>query len=62
MAPIKGQYVVDAQGHRKAVLLNLKDYARMLKIIQDIRDVKFIHRHQNEKLIPMHEVHSRLKK
>ena len=62
MAPIKGQYVVDAQGHRKAVLLNLKEYQRLMKVVQDIRDVKFIHRHKNEKLIPMQEVHNRLKK
>lgn len=62
MSPIKGQYLVDAQGHRKAVLLNLKDYTRLMKIIEDIRDVKFINRHQHEKLIPMQEVHNRLKK
>ena len=62
MTPIKGQYVVDAQGHRKAVLLNLKDYSRLMKIIEDIRDVKFIHRHRHDKLVSMQEVHSRLKK
>ena len=62
MSDIKGQYVVDAHGHRRAVLLNLKEYKRLVKIIQDIRDVKFIHRHQNEKLIPMNEVHRRLPK
>ncbi|OGX06695.1 MAG: hypothetical protein A3G87_01000 [Omnitrophica bacterium RIFCSPLOWO2_12_FULL_50_11] len=62
MSPIKGQYVVDAHGHRKAVLLNLKDYARLMKIIGDIRDVQFIHRHRHDKLVPMHEVHNRLKK
>ena len=62
MSPIKGQYVVDVQGHPKAVLLNFKDYKRLMKILEDMRDVKFIHRHQHEKLIPMPEVHSRLKK
>ncbi len=62
MSLIKGQYVVDAQGHRKAVLLNLKDYAWLMKVIEDMRDIKFIHRHQHEKLIPIQEVHNRLKK
>ncbi len=62
MSPIKSQYLVDAHGAPKAVLINFKDYQRMMKIIEDIRDVRFIHRHQHEKLVPMQDVHRHLKK
>lgn len=62
MSPIKGKYLVDSQGHPKAVVINLREYKRLMRIIEDLRDVKFIHRRQNEKLIPMEEVHRRLRK
>lgn len=62
MLPMKGQYLVDAHGSPKAVLINFKEYQKMMKMIEDIRDVRFIHRHQHEKLVPMQDVHRRLKK
>ncbi len=62
MQRIRGQYLVDAQGHPKAVVLNVKDYKKMMKMIQDIRDARYIHRHRHEKLIPMQTVHRNLKK
>ncbi len=37
-----------------------KEYKRLMKIIKDLRDIKFIHRHKGEKLIPMREVHNHL--
>ncbi len=61
MAPIKGQYLVDSKGRAKAVLINLRDYRRLMKLVQDLRDVKFIHRHRHEGLIPMEVVHRALK-
>ena len=61
MAPIKGQYVVNAKGKTTAVLIGLKDYQKMMRLLRDIRDVKFIHKHRHEKLIPMEEIHRNLK-
>lgn len=62
MAPIKGQYVVDSQGRPRAVLMNLKDYRKIMRLIEDMRDLKIIRRQRHEKLIPMQVVHDQLKK
>lgn len=62
MSSIKGQYLVDAQGHPKAVVISIHDYRKMLKLMADLRDVRYIRRHRHEKLIPMQEVHRHLKK
>ncbi len=62
MSSIKGQYLVDAQGHPTAVVVSIKDYRKMMKLIEDIRDARYVRRHRHEKLIPMQEVHRHLKK
>ena len=63
MRPIKGrEYLVDGRGQPKAVVLDLKEYQRMLKILTDLKDVEYIRRHQHEKLVPMEAIHRKLKK
>ena len=62
MQPIKGQYLVDAHGRPRAVVLDLQEYRKMMKLVEDARDAIYIRRHRQEKLISMQEVHRRLKK
>ena len=62
MLQIRGEYVVDRKGHPKAVVLNLKEYERLLRLAQDGQDAAYIRKHRHEKLIPMEEVHRNLKK
>ena len=62
MQPSKGQYLVDAQGRPKAVVLDLEDYKKMMKLVEDAGDAAYIRRHQHEKLISMQQVHRNLKK
>ena len=58
----KGQYLVDSNGRPKAVVLSLKDYKKMLRLFEDIRDASHIRRRRHEKLISMEQVHRNLTK
>ena len=63
MRLMKGrEYLVDSKGHPKAVVLDLKEYQRMLEMLADLQDAEYIRQHRHEKLIPMEEVHRNFKK
>ena len=62
MKRIRGEYLVDRNGNPKAVVIDLKEYRRILGLLVDARDRDYIRQHRNEKLIPMLEVHRNLKK
>ena len=61
MESSKEEYLVDAKGRPRAIVLSLKEYRKMVRLIQDIRDAEYIRRHRYNKLIPMDLIHQNLK-
>ena len=55
----KEEFIVDAKGKKKAVVLDIKDYEAML---EDIEDLKILAERRNEPTRPLEEVEKRLKK
>ena len=35
---IKPKYITDGKGHKKAVVINVKDYENLLEFIEDLED------------------------
>jgi PHD/YefM family antitoxin component YafN of YafNO toxin-antitoxin module len=52
------QYVVDSDGHKSAVLVNLDDWEQILTLLEDLEDAEEIHRAQeeDEEAIPWEQV------
>ena len=61
MAKVNKNYLVDSKGRKKAVLVDLKEYEHLLKLAEDMRDLNFIARHQQDELVAMAQVHKKLK-
>ena len=55
------KFLTDAKGRQTAVVLSIKDYQKLLKLAQDVKDAAYIRHHRHEKLIPMAAVHKNLK-
>ncbi len=51
---IKPKYIVDEKGHKKAVMINLKDYENLLESIEDLEDANDLLKAEREaaKFIP----------
>lgn len=45
---IKPKYLVDEKGHKKAVVINLKEYENILELIEDLEDSNDILRAERE--------------
>lgn len=56
------QYITDEKGKKKAVILDLKEYEKLLRALEDLEDKKAFLSVVHEKSIPYGEVESRLKK
>lgn len=55
------QFLVDTEGHPKAVVLNLREYRKLLKHLEDLEDVEYIKAHRREKVVPLGQVVAELK-
>ena len=53
------EYIVDKKGHKKAVLLSLPHYE---KLMEDLHDLAAVAERKKEKAIPLRKVLGRLKK
>jgi len=42
MENIKPKYLIDEKGHKKAVVLNLKEYKNILGLLEDLEDANDI--------------------
>jgi hypothetical protein len=42
MENIKPKYLIDEKGHKKAVVLNLKEYENILGLLEDLEDANDI--------------------
>jgi len=59
MATVTEQFVVDSRGKKKAVLLSIRQYR---KLMEDIHDLAVVAERKSEKPISFEEMKSRLKK
>ncbi len=44
----KPKYLIDEKGHKKAVVLNLKEYEHIMELIEDLEDANDILRAERE--------------
>jgi len=58
----RAQYITDDKGKKKAVILDLKEYEKLIHALEDLEDKKAFLSVVHEKAIPYGEIESRLKK
>lgn len=56
------QYITDNKGKKKAVILDLKEYEKLLHALEDLEDKKAFISVVREKSVPYSDIESRLKK
>lgn len=56
------QYITDEKGKKKAVILDLKEYEKLIHALEDLKDKKAFLSVVHEKAVPYGEIESRLKK
>ncbi len=61
MVKLHTQYVVNAKGRRHAVQLPLKEFRRLIDVIEDLEDIAYIKAHRHEPLIPLAKAHASVK-
>jgi hypothetical protein len=54
------QYITDAKGKKKAVILGIKEYERLVHALEELEDKKAFISVVHEKSIPYGEIESRL--
>ena len=58
----QAQYITDDKGKKKAVILDIKEYQRLLHALEELEDKKAFLSVVREKSVPYGEIESRLKK
>ena len=56
------QYIIDEKGKKKAVILELKEYKKLIRALEDLEDKKAFRSVVREKAAPYASIESRLKK
>ncbi len=56
------QYITDGKGKKKAVILDIKEYERLIHALEELEDKKAFLSVVREKSIPYGEIESRLKR
>jgi PHD/YefM family antitoxin component YafN of YafNO toxin-antitoxin module len=56
------QYIIDEKGKKKAVVLDIKEYQKLLHALEELEDKKAFLSVVREKPVPYGEIEGRLKK
>jgi hypothetical protein len=56
------QYIIDEKGRKKAVVLDINEYKKLLHAVEEIEDKKAFLSVVREPSVPYSEIESRLKK
>ena len=56
------QFITDEKGKKKAVILDLKEYEKLIHALEDLEDKKAFRSVVHEKAVPYGEIESRLRK
>ncbi len=62
MIKLDFQYVVDVRGRRRAVQLSVREFQRLVDLLEERDDVAYVKAHRHDRLVPMAAVHSRSKR
>lgn len=55
------QFLIDTKGRPKAVVIDIRDYRKLLQRLEDLEDVEYIKAHLREKTMPLEHVLDELK-
>jgi PHD/YefM family antitoxin component YafN of YafNO toxin-antitoxin module len=58
----RAQYITDDKGKKKAVILDIKEYEKLLRALEDVEDKKAFRSVAREKSVPYGEIEARLRK
>ncbi len=58
----QAQYITDGKGKKTAVILDIKEYERIIRALEELKDKKAFLSVVHEKSIPYGEIEFRLKK
>ena len=56
------QFITDDKGKKKAVILDLKEYEKLMRALEDLEDKKAFRSVVREKAVPYGEIEARLKR
>lgn len=59
--PKKEKYIVDSQGKKTAVVLDIKEYKKILERLEDLDDIRYVKEHLAEESVPYEAVRRRLR-
>ena len=54
------KYIVDSQGKKTAVVLDIKEYKRILELLEDADDIRYVKERLAEASVPYEAVRKRL--
>jgi hypothetical protein len=61
MIPLKKEtYIIDKYGKKKAVIIEMKEYQKLLERLEDLEDIRYVKEHMSEESIPYETVRKRL--
>lgn len=56
------KYIVDNKGNRTGIVLDIDEYQRILELLEDIEDIKYIREHKNDERISLDDFIVQLEK
>lgn len=59
---LKEKYIVDEKGEKKSVVLDIKEFKKIVRIVEDLEDLRHIIKHRKEEKISLEDFISELKK
>jgi len=59
---LKEKYIVDENGKKKSVVLDIKEFKKIVRIVEDLSDMRHIVKHRKEKKIGLNDFIAKLKK
>ncbi|MBU0502454.1 MAG: hypothetical protein ABIH69_07900 [bacterium] len=59
---LKERYIVDEKGKKKSVVLDIKEFKKIVQIVEDLGDLRHIVKHRKEKKIHLDDFISKLEK
>lgn len=62
MITLHTQFIVDGRGRTRAVQLPVREYRKLVDLVEDFDDIAYLKAHRHEKLVPMAKVHASLKR
>lgn len=56
------KYIVDEKGNKKSVVLDIKEFKKIVRVVEDLEDLRHIIKHRKEERISLDDFISELRK